>query len=259
MREILNSNEQIAMLGEVLTPSPAPAHWDNFCRKLSVRSTNPATFGEAGALLDQYFEFIKYRIRNHWEGNKKSGSHAIGVDIKYDQLRRIAPTNWSFTSPYVLFYLRAREATLIHTTRNVIHCAVSALIAKERNLWHNYGGIAIDRSYEIDVDECLRHALTIARRRDAFLESAYGCTIINCRYERLFEDIKRAGSGEVIPEGDGPLEKIAMTLGASFTFRNDRRLQKAIDIPYSRLLSNYDTLVRRVEDSEFHALAATLV
>lgn len=32
LREILNTNERIAMLGEVLTPSPAPAHWDNYCR-----------------------------------------------------------------------------------------------------------------------------------------------------------------------------------------------------------------------------------
>ena len=31
LRETLNTNEEIAMLGEVLTPSPAPAHWDNFC------------------------------------------------------------------------------------------------------------------------------------------------------------------------------------------------------------------------------------
>ena len=32
LREILNTNERIAMLGEVLMPSPAPADWDNFCR-----------------------------------------------------------------------------------------------------------------------------------------------------------------------------------------------------------------------------------
>src|ERR1700689_4064665 len=69
LREILNSNDQIAMLGEVLTPHTAPAHWDNFCRDLPVRGTHPATVGEAEALLDQYFEFVKYRIRNHWEGN----------------------------------------------------------------------------------------------------------------------------------------------------------------------------------------------
>src|SRR5260370_42376892 len=82
LREILNTNEQIAMLGEVLSPSPAPAHWDNFCRGLPVRSASPATGGEAESLLDRYFNFVQYRIRNHWEGNKKSRNGAFGVDIK---------------------------------------------------------------------------------------------------------------------------------------------------------------------------------
>src|ERR1700683_1862820 len=102
LREILNTNDQIAMLGEILTPSPAPAHWDNFCRGLPVRSTHPESVDEAEGLLDRYFEFVRYRIRNHWEGNRKSRSHAIGVDIKYNQLRLIAPTDWDPKFPFML-------------------------------------------------------------------------------------------------------------------------------------------------------------
>src|SRR5580658_8793248 len=90
LREILNTNDQIAMLGEVLSPSIAPAHWDNFCRALPIDIARPADYYAAEALLDRYFEFVQYRIRNHWEGNKKRSSHVFGVDIKYDQLRRIA-------------------------------------------------------------------------------------------------------------------------------------------------------------------------
>src|SRR3984957_5903029 len=71
LRETLNTNKEIAMLGEVLTPSPAPAHWDNFCRNLPRRSVLPATRCETESLLDEYFEFVQHRIRNHWEGNKK--------------------------------------------------------------------------------------------------------------------------------------------------------------------------------------------
>ena len=41
-------------------------------------------------------------------------------------------------------------------------------------------------------------------------------------------------------------------------FRYDRRLQKAISIPYSKLLSNYDALVERLKDSDFSALVPTL-
>jgi LPS sulfotransferase NodH len=258
LREILNTNEHIAMLGEVLTPSPAPAHWDNFCRTLPIGSIHPANFSEAESLLDQYFEFVGYRIRNHWEGNKKNGSHAIGVDIKYNQLRRIAPSNWSATHPFILSYLRSHGAILIHTARNIIHGAISTLIASQRNLWHNYDGAVIDRAYEIDVAECLAHARSIVREHDAFLTSADGCRIVNCRYESLMDDLERAGPPDEIPEGPGPLRDIAAALNVPFHFRNDRRLQKAINVPYSKLLLNYNALVRRLENSEFSALVLTL-
>ena len=259
LREILNTNEQIAMLGEVLTPSPAPAHWDNFCRSLPARSALPATFSETESLLDKYFEFVRYRIRNHWEENKKSQSHAFGVDIKYNQLRNIAPANWSYSSPaFILGYLRSRGATIVHTTRNVIHCAISTFIAARRNVWHNYDSTVIDRSYHLDIQECLGFARAIVKHRDDFLEAASGCKVVNCSYESLIEDIARAGSREEIPAAPGPLWDIAQALEASLTFRYDRRLQKAINISYSRLLSNYNALVSQLKDSEFSNLVSTL-
>jgi hypothetical protein len=258
LRETLNTNDQIAMLGEVLSPSPAPAHWDNFCRGLSIRSVHPTSFAEAEALLDQYFDFVRYRIRNHWEGNKKNRSHAIGVDIKYNQLTRIGPANWDSAAPFILFYLRSRRAILVHATRNVIHSAISTLIASQRNLWHNYAGAVIDRSYQIDVAECLAYARTITQHRDAFLKSTQGGRVVNCSYESLVRDVARAGSRYKIPEGPGPLSDIAKALTCSFSFSYERRLQKAINVPYSRMLSNYDALVRQLENSEFSALIPTL-
>ena len=258
LREILNTNEHIAMLGEVLTPSTAPAHWDNFCRGLPINSIHPATFRKAESLLDQYFEFVEYRTRNHWEGNRKNASHAIGVDIKYNQLSRIAPSNWSAAHPFILSYLRSRKAILIHTTRNIIHCAISTSIASQRSLWHNYDGVVIDRAYEIDVAECLAHARSIVKDHDSFLRSADSCRTVNCRYESLSDDLKRTGSTNEILEGSGPLRDIATTFNIPFYFRDDKRLQKAIDVPYSKLLSNYNELVRRLENSEFSALVPTL-
>jgi LPS sulfotransferase NodH len=258
LREILNTNEHIAMLGEVFTPSTAPAHWDNFCRTLSIESIHPTTFSKAESLLDQYFEFVEYRIRNHWEGNRKNHSHAIGVDIKYNQLSRTAPSKWSATHPFILSYLRSRGAILIHTTRNIIHCAISTLIASQRKFWHNYDGVLIDRAYEIDVGECLAHARSIVRDHDSFLRSAYGCRTVHCRYENLCDDLKRTDSANEILDGPGPLREIATAFNIPFSFRNDKRLRKAIDVPYSKLLSNYNALVRRLENSEFSALVPTL-
>jgi LPS sulfotransferase NodH len=258
LRETLNTNEQIAMLGEVLSPSSAPAHWDNFCHGVPLRAVSPENSAEAEALLDQYFAYVRYRIRNHWEGNKKSGSRVVGVDIKYNQLSHIRPVDWDSSSPFILSYLRSRGAVLIHTTRNVVHCAISTLIAEQRNLWHNYDGVVIDRNYYIDVEECLARARTIVGHRDAFLKYAHDCEIVDCRYECLIEDLARAGSRDEIPDGPGPLRDIAEALGTPFDFRYDGRLQKAIDVPYTRLLSNYDDVTRRLKTSEFAALVPTL-
>jgi hypothetical protein len=258
LREILNTNEHIAMLGEVLIPSPAPAHWDNFCHTLPIGSTHPANFSETETLLDRYFDFVEYRIRNHWEGNRKRNSHAIGVDIKYNQLRRIAPSNWSATHPFILRYLRSRQATLIHTKRNIIHCAISTLIASQRNLWHNYGGVVVDHAYEIDIAQCLAQARSIVREHDAFLKSADDCRTVNCRYESLVDDLKKAGLSNEIPEREGPLRDIAEALNVPFHFRNDIPLQKAINVQYCKLLSNYNELVTTLENSEFAALVPTL-
>jgi hypothetical protein len=258
LREVLNTNDQIAMLGEVLSPSPAPAHWENFCCGLPARSTQPESIAEAEQLLDRYFDFVRYRIHNHWEGNRKSRSHAIGVDVKYNQLRLIAPTHWDSKLPFMLSYLRSRGAILIHTTRNVIHSAISTMIASQRNLWHNYDGAVIEASYQIDVEECVTRARAIAQERESFLKLTQSWKLASCRYERLMDDLNRAGSGEKIPLGPGPLRNIAEALGSRYDFRYDRRLQKAINIPYSRLLSNYDALIRRLEVSEFATLVSTL-
>jgi hypothetical protein len=258
LREILNTNDQIAMLGEVLTPSRAPAHWNNFLRDLPPGSSNAAGPAEAEALIDRYFEFVRYRIRNHWEGEKKRRSHAFGIDIKYNQLRQIGPSNWEPDSPFILSYLRSRGATLVHTTRNVIHSAISALIASKRNLWHNYNGATIDGRYHIDIDDCLAIARTITRDHDRFLEYISDSEVVNCSYESLVRDLERAGSGEHIPEGPGPLRDIAIALRCAFDFRYDRRLEKAINVGYSTLLSNYNALARRLENSEFARLVSTL-
>jgi LPS sulfotransferase NodH len=258
LREILNTHDKIAMLGEVLSPSDAPAHWDNFCRNLPPRAIHPTSVGQVAALLDQYFAFVRYRIRNHWEDNKKSSCAAFGVDIKYNQLRAITPLDWDSSHPFILSYLRSRRAILIHTTRNVLHSAISASIASKRGLWHNYDGVAIEGSYHIDVAECLVYAKSIIRERDAFIVSAGGSTIVDCRYEDLIADLAGAEPGEEIRDKLGPLKNIASALGCPFRFRRQERLQKAIKVPYSTLIVNYDFFVQRLKESEFSSLLPTL-
>jgi hypothetical protein len=259
LREILNTNEAIAMLGEILSPSPALAHWSNFLRQQQPGHLPPSSPKEMEELLDQYFAFVLYRIRNHWIDGDKNKCHVIGVDIKYNQLRYLAPTGWDSTgAPFLLSYFLSRGAKLIHTTRrNVVECAISAIIAAERKIWHNYEGATVDSRYNIDILQCLSYAQNIVSYRDAFLELVKHSDVTECCYEDLRDEISGAAIDEELPRGAGPLVKIARALNVPFQFRYRGRLQKAIDIPYSQLLINREALLHALKESRFVALATT--
>lgn len=260
LREVLNTNPGLAMLGEVFSPSEAPAHWDNFAKMLSPADLRPATASAAAALLDRYFDFVEYRIRNHWKGGDKSGVRSLGVDVKYNQLRSVAPAEWlEHSPPFLIDYLKTRKAIVIHSIRsNVIHCAISALIAEQRQLWHDYAGTPIDRTYEIDPVACLEYARTIVKDRAMFEAYSAGAQVVECRYESLVDSLARADEQGVIIRDGGPLLDIANALAVDFRFRNDIGLRKAINVLYSRLIANHAALVRAINDSEFATLGGTL-
>lgn len=257
LREILNTNEQIAMLGEVFWPDPAPAHWDNFLRLNPSPDFPPSNQVDAESLLDRYFDFVEQRIRHHWAGNAKSNCRAIGVDIKYDQLRRVAPESWNPASPpFLLSYLKSRDFLLIHTIRrNVILGAISEIVAEQRNLWHNYHGSVIDRSYYVPIDDCLGRARRNVERCNQFRAFTSEYRVVETHYEELADNIARAAGGRI---GSGPLWAIADALGVPHSFTYDGGLKRAIDIPYSRLISNHADLRDAVRKSEFSSLADTL-
>jgi hypothetical protein len=260
LREVLNTNEQIAMLGEILSESSAPAHWDNYLRFHTDEIFPPENCSDAEALLDRYFRFVLFRIRNHWQDGDKSQCRAIGVDIKYNQLRCLAPANWnSAAHPFLLPYLESRGATLIHTTRrNVVHCAISSQIAAQRAMWHNYEGVTIDRRYSVDSEQCLAMARTIVAERDALAEMAAECDLVECCYEDLVTAIGSATAQGGILESPGPLKSIAHSLRVPCSFRYNGRLQKAINAPYSQVLLNKDALSIALAQTEFAEFATTL-
>jgi hypothetical protein len=261
LREMLNTNEHLAMLAEVMTPNPAPAHFDNYLRTLPAGATTTDTVSNTKSLLDSYFDYVFYRIGNFWIDGDKDRVKAIGVDIKYNQLRTVTPTAWSNAhSPYLVEYLRQRDALIIHTTRtNVIQCSISGLVAAERNLWHNYDGRRVERAYRIKPQSCLDYARLIMRDREEFARAADGCRLVHCRYEDLAAEIRDVPIGGEIRSSGGPLTDIAEALGVPFDFRNRGRLQRAIDVPYSKLISNHAELVRAVRQSEFAELADSLM
>jgi LPS sulfotransferase NodH len=253
LREILNTNDAVAMLGEIFTPSTAPAHWDNYLRDHAVEVGANALQADVTALLDGYFDYVHHRIHCYWEGNRKRDASAIGVDIKYNQLDRVAPRNWPAAgSPFLLEYLRSRDATIIHAVRdNVIECALSALIAAQRNVWHDYGDATIDRQYVVDPATCIAYARSIVRDRAAFCAWAGDARLVTARYEDVARAVDGTKPGAEISVDTGPLALIAGALEVPCTFSYDGRLRKAIRLPYAALIANYDQLVRVLHASEF--------
>jgi len=256
LREILNTNDAVAMLGEIFTPSTAPAHWDNYLRDHAVEIARDASPADLTVLFDRYFDYVHHRIRGHWEGNRKRDASAIGVDIKYNQLVNVSPRDWPAADrPFLLEYLRSRDATIINTVReNVIECALSTLIAAQRNVWHDYGGATIDRRYVVDPATCVAYARSIVREHAAFRAWARDARLVTVRYDDLAGAVNGREPGTEVPGDAGPLADVAAALGVPCTFSYDGRLRKAIRLPYAALLANYDQLVRALQTSEFAAL-----
>jgi hypothetical protein len=299
LRELLNTNRSIAMVAEILTPCVPPGHklpeppypdqspeeaassyqlpgmgpgpqypglnhrgyWGNFLRTLPAGAFPAETPADGEKLLDRYFDFLLELIRNQWVGGDKVDVRAIGVDIKYSHLHRLAPRQWDPSlPPFLLGYLRSRGALLIHALRrNLVHCTVSALAVNRTGICHNYAKKEMDGRFAIDLNEFLVYARRIVSEREAFLRHAGGFDMVEYEYEDLAGELARAdaSSGQIAP-GNGPLSDIARALGVPYQFVYSGRLEKTINIPYDRLLSNREELVRGLEQTEFRELALTL-
>jgi hypothetical protein len=274
LRGLLNTNDDIAMVAEVLTPCPPPSerilanpqpglnyrgHWGNFLRELPPGRFPAPNVSEAEKLLDDYLNFLLDQIRRHWWEADKSRCRAIGVDIKYSHLEHLAPLNWDASSvPFLLDYFRSRGVTLIHATRkNVLDCAISATLVSLTKSPHNDGAV-MDPHYQIDIDECLNCVRTIITNRDNFLKLTRDFAVIECCYEDLLRDIARANPEGEISDRPGPVHDIAGALRVPFRFRHSGCLHKSVDIPYRQQLSNWGDFVKAVERSDFSTLASTL-
>ena len=273
LSEILNSHPEISAFQEILLPSYEPTFvvgghlvskgifpLDNFLRENGCPKLPLVSSIEAESLLDRYFEYLCARVRESSHTETKRQAHLVGVNIKYSQLMDNNPGLWdSNAPPFLLCYLKSRGVQLIHTTRkNVLHCAISHLIAEQRGVWHDYEGASLDKTYFIDIGRCLEICRRIMRERESFLKFAPQFEFVPCCYEDLCLDLARSVPDKSIPAAPGPLSDIAQALHVSPDFRYEGNLRKAIRVTYSKLISNWGDLVADINRSEFASLASTL-
>jgi hypothetical protein len=260
LRDILNSNDNVVMVAEVMLPHLDSCHWDHFAPNLSAGSLPPPDEASGLDMLDRYFRYIHCQVRAKWNDPRKSSTCAIGVDIKCDQLRLVEPVGWPATAaPFMLHYARQRSVVLINTIRrNVVQCAVSFLLGLQRNFWHNYEGRGMERAYELNVGECIAYARGIVEQQQEFERVTKGYPVARCHYDDLVATIAQAGPGGDLSSHPGPLQEIADALGIPCRFGYDGRLQRAINRPYSEVISNHGALLAAIRASEFASFADTI-
>jgi LPS sulfotransferase NodH len=261
LREILNTNPAIAVMAEVFSQYPHRAYWQNFLRRQPASRFPPQRPAEAAALLDEYFEVVRRDVhrRPDWYGGAKPKLKTVGLDIKYNQLRFVAPVFGDITArPLLLSYMSDRGIGIVHLIRrNLMHTAISIIIANQRNLWQNYDGRKIDGKFQIPPKELLIYMRWVAAERGEFQRLAYNIPIFDCYYEDLVVDLARVHADAIFPSDTTTLGPLATFLNVPNEFRHRGNIHKAINKPYPDVIENYDEVLRTVEDSEFAEFATS--
>jgi hypothetical protein len=261
LRELLNTNPPTVVHGEVLLPYPLPITWHNFVRNMAGPCVPPVTKKDAMALVDEYLTFAVADTRRGYVG-KAGELSAIGYDIKYNQLRFIAPVLWDLRDPpFLVEYMRLRNMPVVHMMRrNPLHQALSISIAESRGVYHNYGNRVESKPVTIDPDRLLAHLAWISEDTAAFraLGISKGLDVFDVYYEDLVELCQRALPDGKLPVESPLLDRLRLFLGVYNSFSKPESLRKVIDRPYREILANHDQVRTAVGKSKFAQLVDTM-
>jgi len=259
LREVLNTHPNLAVHGEVLWPYPHPSIWHNYVRTAVSRAMPPVLAADATALVDDYFVYLADdTMRGH--PHKAKNLRWVGIDIKYNQLRHIAPLIQDLMAPpFLLGYFRERRVPILHLhRRNVLHQALSMVIADQRNVYHDYQGRGFDERITVNPKTVIDRCHWIRAERDLFRELGKDLEVLELAYEDVAAACDGVEAGKPLAAGDAPLAQIAVFLKVPSTFARPGSISKVIDKPYRDVLANHAEVVRQVEQSEFREFASTI-
>lgn len=261
LRHILNSNPAIAVLGETFSHAEYFMCWHNFVRTLPDGCYPPRTQSDTMMLVDHYLHAIRRDVHANSDcyGGPKSQLKMIGLDVKYEHIRCVAPLYSNLRSrPFLFDYFRDRRVRIVHLIRrNVVQTAISVIIANTRKVWHNYEGGLIAGRYRIAPDELFSYIEWIQGEREEFLRLSQDLSMQTCLYEDLVDDMARIDGAGFFRE-DSTLSSIAAFLNVPNRFQNVPGMSKVINRPYCEILENYDELRRAIQDSAYYEFAETL-
>ncbi|MCK5944023.1 MAG: hypothetical protein KAI24_18705 [Planctomycetes bacterium] len=257
-REVVNTNDEAVVHGEVLWPYPLPNVWHNYIRTMVSRALPAISPADGMALVDDYFvHLVDDTRRGHPQ--KADKLSMVGVDIKYNQLSFIAPLNRDLgKGPFLLDYLRERSVPIVHMTRrNLAKQALSLTIAEARNVYHNYAGTKFEGSIEIAPQRVVAFCNWVAHQRKLLREMTAGMSVHEVTYEDVAAACRApADDGDI--GGNDCMRGLAEFLGIASSFRNPTTIKKVINRPYREILSNYKAIRKALEASEFAEFADSI-
>ncbi len=263
LREVLNSNNRLALVAEPFTPYPAPIFWHNCVRQLPPEKYPTQTVSDAQALLDRYMSVLHRDVYSNSEsyGTPKRKLTALGLDVKYNQLRCAGPVYTDLLErPFLIKYFRERQIQIIHMVRkNLAHAALSMIIANERKIWHNQDGRKFEGRYRISPEELLAYMTYIQNERDEFLRLTQDLNVQTFSYEDLVQDVSSANEAGLIPMNTRVLQPIAECLNVPNQFERPQGMHKVINRPYSEILDNFDEIVAALKSSQFSEFTSSLL
>lgn len=259
LRELLVTHPDMVVHGEVFFPYPLPNCYHNFVRTMTSRTSPPVYEQDAVALLDDYTVFLREDCKRSFP-EKAGRTKAIGLDVKYNQLRFVAPVHHDLqTRPFLLEYCGRRGVPILHLVRtNVLHQALSVVIAEVRNVYHNYGGSGVKQALQVPTQRLLECARWLEGSAAMFREMTRDLRVLEISYERLVAACARVAPGARLGESARVMGEIATFLGIDNEFLHPASIKKVVDKPYSQIVANYAEVVAAVRASEFEPFLATI-
>jgi hypothetical protein len=262
LREVLNTNPQVALLAEPFSIDPQPVYWNNFVRGLPAADYPPRLPADAMAVLDKYLAGIYADVscNDDWYGGPKVAERAIGLDVKYNQIRFVRPMFDDLRArPVLLDYFASRGVKVVHLVRrNLAHASLSIIISNLREVWHDYDGRGVCDKFRVPVDDVVGYMHWIHDEREEFMRLADDLDIHTCAYEDLAAEIRGVTEDGRFGEDVGMLNGLADFLGVEPEFRFHGKICKVLNRPYHDILANYDDVVAAVASSAFPEFACTL-
>lgn len=260
--EILNSHPQLAVPSEPFSPSPQQVCWTNYVRRLTDEQRFPRSSVDVMDLIDRYVEAMSQAVGEDadWCGGAKSSNRSIGLDVKYNQLGYVRPIYFDLRArPLLLEYFGRRRIPIIHLVRrNVLHVAISIIVANQREVWHVYNQASPPVRCYIPTDLLLDRMHWAQEERNEFLRLSAGLRIHNCEYEDVVADLAKVKADGSFGRDASAVQGIAKFLGVDADFRFEGRIRKVLDRPYSETIENYQEVVKAIRKSEFSTLVATI-